>query len=1298
MSSIRVDQTAGNRSNYLVILASPSASTLPGEYLLSSLAMYQRDHGNLIFKAPISHATYYLDLNCSSDGKFAFARDGNSIVRWDLKNATFTFPFSFHSGDNDRTTLDIDLGPSGKLLATSSVDGLIRLWDTSTGELVVTLKGHQAGVNSISFSPDGKTLASVASDGTTRFWDIGQFSSSDPDAARATSIAAVLPTFREFKLDNGAIVKVVFDREATELEVESSLAEALRTIRESNETAGKHMDSPDAESEPQIAEVTPTRDTVPAGEPNIPASEPARKNAVGEVTAAEDMGEADPTLARLEKQLDNHERMHRLFGSSEHGGTIDATEQISKLRAEIARLKGQASSTGKHAAEPNRDDSIVESIHEIEAVSHDSRPTNAPVLSTESVTDRLAASTGKFRMLDLGTLGGDNSEARGVNMKGHVVGFSETAKGIKRAFIWEDGSMTEIPADEALDINDDGVVVGSIKQGRNIMGRPETKAFRWTAETGVETDLLPQVNVGLSPKDLTGHARAVNGRGDIAMIGQGIAMYAIVRDPSGECTDIGHLGGMVSLAYDINDSGDVVGYSKIDRRTVHAFLYRNGSLLDIGSLGLESGAHGINNHGEIVGSSKNRLANFRAFHWQNGEMKDLGTLGGESAHARGINDNSWIVGNSQTSRGEQHAFVYRDGNMSDLNDLIDTADGWIITDAHRISNRNQIAAVASRNGLKHAVLLSPVELKFVEGIDQGLDSLPKTGSRQPNKLHSAGPDIDFHASKSNLVNLELRTTLTSAGKAPPGFKVVDAFATASPDFRRVAFTAERDDERRRLAVIDGEVHPEYLIVNDVKFSPDSKRVAYFAQKSGREGKLLYLDGQLSPVSGITKDLQFTPDSKHLLYVSSSNPTMRNDGRSQWMEAPGGIVWDGVAREKYGMMGKIRVGNDSQTVAFTAVNNGRPVVVVGGDTIGTYSELPQFPFSPPPLLSPDGKRSAFTAKRSGGWFTVVDGRESRQTFESIQRLSFSPDSQRLGFGAKSGSSFRIYIDDSAVGPRLNKVLDRVTFSPDSLRYAVPVTVQEGASVMVDGDLQGTYQVVGRPVFSSNSMHCAFWAEEDGTGFVVCDGRRGKSFDESGATPVFSPDSTKLAYTAKVGEKWVLIVNQDQVDTADEIDSSSLEFGPDSSAIAYWAKRGDEWQMCINGAASEAQFSTVIPARPQAIDFENFSRPVIRFESADRVRGVGKSESGEFNKVVIQLLPSASDSHAAAPPSPKSDTTVEYAVLTRDAALKDGNKTIGKAPKGERFRIEQRQGNWLLGTFTIDGEPKRCWVSVDDVTEE
>jgi WD40 repeat protein len=46
-------------------------------------------------------------------------------------------------------------------LATGSVDGTIRLWETTTGRLIAELPGHLESVEAIAFSPDGRTLASV---------------------------------------------------------------------------------------------------------------------------------------------------------------------------------------------------------------------------------------------------------------------------------------------------------------------------------------------------------------------------------------------------------------------------------------------------------------------------------------------------------------------------------------------------------------------------------------------------------------------------------------------------------------------------------------------------------------------------------------------------------------------------------------------------------------------------------------------------------------------------------------------------------------------------------------------------------------------------------------------------------------------------------------------------------------------------------------------------------------------------------------------------------------------------------
>jgi WD40 repeat protein len=61
----------------------------------------------------------------------------------------------------------------GATLAAACSDGVIRLWDVSSGALRPTLSGHAEAVLRLAFAPDGRTLASLGHDNVLNLWHLG---------------------------------------------------------------------------------------------------------------------------------------------------------------------------------------------------------------------------------------------------------------------------------------------------------------------------------------------------------------------------------------------------------------------------------------------------------------------------------------------------------------------------------------------------------------------------------------------------------------------------------------------------------------------------------------------------------------------------------------------------------------------------------------------------------------------------------------------------------------------------------------------------------------------------------------------------------------------------------------------------------------------------------------------------------------------------------------------------------------------------------------------------------------------
>ena len=65
----------------------------------------------------------------------------------------------------------VAFSPDGRRVVTGSSDRTARIWDSTTGETLVVLGGHDRPVLKVAFSPDGRLVVTTSSDRTARIWD-----------------------------------------------------------------------------------------------------------------------------------------------------------------------------------------------------------------------------------------------------------------------------------------------------------------------------------------------------------------------------------------------------------------------------------------------------------------------------------------------------------------------------------------------------------------------------------------------------------------------------------------------------------------------------------------------------------------------------------------------------------------------------------------------------------------------------------------------------------------------------------------------------------------------------------------------------------------------------------------------------------------------------------------------------------------------------------------------------------------------------------------------------------------------
>jgi probable HAF family extracellular repeat protein len=379
---------------------------------------------------------------------------------------------------------------------------------------------------------------------------------------------------------------------------------------------------------------------------------------------------------------------------------------------------------------------------------------------------------------DLGALGNrwdDNTSfASAINNFGLIAGYAEngsvdaaTGYPTGHAVVWKNGKIIDIGTfggtqSAAMTLNDLGQVVGGALNtvddpwsaqfpiGPGTLAFPGTtqqRAFVW--QNGRKRDLgtLGGPDAFAFAINRFGQIAGESYTNDTPNDSTGIPTVDPFLWTNGKMIDLGTLGGTYGLSIWLNDWGQVVGISNLAGDAAsHGFLWSHGKMHDLrpASGGNNSWAFWINDLGDVIGGSTlpgDEL--WEATLWKSGTPIDLGVLGQDScSEALSINNFRQIVGISDEC-GSGRAFLWENGGpMVDLNALVEeNPSGLYLLEATYITDRGEIVAQGVlSNGEIHTAVLVPhgrcggdCEQRMVESI-----STPAAPARASSMIPAPG--------------------------------------------------------------------------------------------------------------------------------------------------------------------------------------------------------------------------------------------------------------------------------------------------------------------------------------------------------------------------------------------------------------------------------------------------------------------------------------------------------------------------------------------------------------------------------
>jgi probable HAF family extracellular repeat protein len=325
---------------------------------------------------------------------------------------------------------------------------------------------------------------------------------------------------------------------------------------------------------------------------------------------------------------------------------------------------------------------------------------------------------GRGPLVDVGTLGGPNSEAGGPNAFGEAALISETAG----------------PDPDQEDFCEFGTYLkclGSVWLGGRQFALPTLPGGNNAQAYGVND--LGEV-VGFSENGTLDAACAKATTSIDGTTGMQQHRFEGVKwEPGGTIVPLLPLAGdTVTFAFGINNQGQSVGTSGTCENVSlpwtnpngpHAVLWdRNGNPTDLGNLGSGDSNIGsaINSQGDVSGNAGFPDGTHHGFLWtRKSGIKDITVNQPAFADSfativpccNTVNDKDqvvgWAIDPSESGPPYFRAFIWENGVMTDLNTLIAADSPWYLQAAQAINNAGEITGYGLINGEVHTFLATP---------------------------------------------------------------------------------------------------------------------------------------------------------------------------------------------------------------------------------------------------------------------------------------------------------------------------------------------------------------------------------------------------------------------------------------------------------------------------------------------------------------------------------------------------------------------------------------------------------------